>query len=254
MQPQKLADTQTLNSTSDNQQKIGSWLPGHPYEKEKGNGGIEWLPTGQVRLWHKGEIVANATHTTRSEWEFWYELAFLEAFPEVDYWWFGSFWTGKVKLFYADELLVDTNLIKGAIQYVDDETEPGQWTLFSGDAKTLTPAQIFTDLPPFENALANLPLRLRLAELVIELIQGDIAANEWQLVTSLVTPDELVNELLPSPDYNTLPAWQLTPAELKDSITELFKIQTVPIQEKLVRRRHLRDDFCLALGLSLNKA
>lgn len=244
MQPKTSSNNQEQNNN-------GVWLPGHPYHAGNGNSesGIEWLSTGQVRLWYKGQVVLEATHSTATEWQFWYELAFLEAFPQVDYWWFGSFWTGKVKLFYSTEVIAP-NIIKGSIQFVDDETEPGQWTLFSGDAKTLTPAQIFTDLPPFEDSLANFPLRLKLAELVVELMQGDIPANEWQLATSLVTPDELVDELLPSPDYAKLPAWQLTKAVLGEGATGLFKAQ--PVQGELPSR-HRREDFCLALGLSPEK-
>jgi hypothetical protein len=43
-------------------------------------------------------VVALGQHTTTTPWDFWYHLAFAEAFPQVEYWWFRSLWTNRVRL------------------------------------------------------------------------------------------------------------------------------------------------------------
>ncbi|MBN2148837.1 MAG: hypothetical protein JW726_15725 [Anaerolineales bacterium] len=55
--------------------------PGHRYQPRLGSG-IEWLP-GCAKLWEDGQVVEQATHHTKSAYEFWYELAFAECFPAV---------------------------------------------------------------------------------------------------------------------------------------------------------------------------
>lgn len=55
-------------------------------------------------------------------------------------------------------------------------------------------------MPTFQVNPLNLPLRLRLAGLVVKLIQGDIGADQWTLVTSLVERarlEEIFNTELP---------------------------------------------------------
>jgi hypothetical protein len=55
---------------------------------------------------------------------------------------------------------------------------------------------ISTPMPPlFVNPL-NIPLRVRLAQMIIDLASGDIKADDWQLVTSLVPRDEVAQMLL----------------------------------------------------------
>src|SRR4051812_6219755 len=78
--------------------------PGHLYNPRTSTG-IEWLrpdsetgEPGRVRLWSrrwngKPTLLAEAKHHASTSWEYWYNLAFANSFPQVAHWWFGDAWT-----------------------------------------------------------------------------------------------------------------------------------------------------------------
>ncbi|HEX2912272.1 MAG TPA: hypothetical protein VH186_15800 [Chloroflexia bacterium] len=208
---------QQLPTTPTAQTKIGH-APGHKFIATTQTG-IEWQP-GLARLWRRdgsirgeSQMVAEAACKSQTAWDFWYNLEFAEVFPQVQYWWFGSGWTQKVRLTGPTGML-DDETVTGLMQFVDDEMPGTMWTM-ANDNPQVT---ISTPLPPFETGALNLPLRLELAELVLAVIYGDIAANEWQLVTSLVHRDKLAERLPLQP----LP-WRLeVGVEARQSIREAF--------------------------------
>ena len=79
--------------------------PGHVYQPRLGTG-IQWQP-GIAKLWEGGHVTVEASHQTVSSYDFWYNLAFADCFPEVTHWWFRSAWTQKVRLTLPQGQLAD---------------------------------------------------------------------------------------------------------------------------------------------------
>jgi hypothetical protein len=123
--------------------------------------------------------------------KFWYELEFVKHFPQMLYWYFGSSWTGKVRVSAPLSPLEDTQgtFVTGFMQFVDEQTDALPYSI-----GLTNPVEVYTPLPPLIDSRVsalNLPLRLRLGELVTLLTTGDILADEWLVVTSLVERSEL---------------------------------------------------------------
>jgi hypothetical protein len=157
--------------------------PAHVYHP-KLQTGIEWRPK-IVRLWDRGEVILETAHKTTSAHHFWYDLAFVECFPEIGHWWFRSAWTQRVRLTKAQgKLSADT--VWGYMQFVDAQ-QPGQmWTVTEGDIPIID-----TPYPPHETQPVNLPLRLALANLVSGTLTDEVVPDRWMLITSLVERDQL---------------------------------------------------------------
>lgn len=186
--------------------------PGHSYNPELGTG-IEWLAGGTANLYQGGKVIATGQHSTASAYEFWYNLAFRETFPQVTHWWFGSAWTGLVRVSPPSDDLDEFTRV-GSMQFVDEETTGMPWTL-TDDFRVSPP------LPQFHVNPLNLSLRRQLAEMVLApivqqlLARGDdqvravqilddifidvdvITPNQWIGVTSLVERDRL-EEMFPT--------------------------------------------------------
>jgi hypothetical protein len=172
--------------------------PGHVYQHRLGTG-IQWQP-GVVKLWEGGYVTAEAPHTAKSSYEFWYNLAFADCFPEITHWWFRSAWTQKVRLTSLQGLLGDGSAL-GLMQFVDEHTPAGLYTITETE-----PPVIAVPYPPNEVQPVNLPLRLALSRLVAGIITGEAIPDQWVLVTSLVPKDQL--ELVFPTIRDTTP-WQL---------------------------------------------
>ena len=152
--------------------------PGHVYQPRLGTG-IQWQP-GVVKLWEGGKVTTEAPHTTKSAYEFWYNLAIADCFPEVTHWWFRSAWTQKVRLTSLQGLLGDGSAW-GLMQFVDEHTPAGLYTITETE-----PPVIAVPYPPNEVQPVNLPMRLALTRLVAGLITGDLIPDQWVIITSLV--------------------------------------------------------------------
>ncbi len=160
--------------------------PGHPYIARLGTG-IQWAP-GEARLFQGGEVIAVGEHTTASAWDFWYHLAFAEAFPQVEAWWFRSLWTNRVR-FSGPQGMQDAVTVYGYVQFLDESTEGQLWTLTdAGDWW-----EVDVPYPPNEVQPVNVPLRLALARCVFGILGDDISPNVWYDLTSVVRPDQLAD-------------------------------------------------------------
>jgi len=157
--------------------------PGHAYLEQLGTG-IEWQP-GIARLWERGNVTLEAEHSSQTPYEFWNELVFAEAFPQVTHWWFRSAWTQRVRLTRAQGML-DQLTVWGYMQFIDDG-EPGQlWTVEERGVPVIE-----TPYPPNEVQPVNLPLRFALARLVAGIFSDDVLPDQWMVVTSLVKRADL---------------------------------------------------------------
>lgn len=199
--------------------------PGHLYNSRTGTG-IEWLPAnpdaggpGKVRLWSrqwngKPTVLAEAEHHAGSSWEYWYNLEFVNSFPQVTHWWFGDAWTGIVRIWEPEAAGRDPEsgapMLSGWIAFgsgsaidtdsADMDGVPAlPWTVV-----LTNPPRVNIPLPPMSASLANLPLQLLLAEKVIEVLStlvertgyldgmpGDASPGIEVALTSLVNREEL---------------------------------------------------------------
>ena len=172
--------------------------PGHVYQPRLGTG-IQWQP-GIAKLWEGGHVTVEASHQTVSSYDFWYNLAFADCFPEITHWWFRSAWTQKVRLTRLQGKLADASLW-GLLQFIDEQTPGQMYTITDAD-----PPVIVVPYPPNEIQPVNLPLRLALSRLVVGVITGEVIPNQWVFVTSLVKRDELEAVF---PTKTTAFSWQM---------------------------------------------
>jgi len=159
--------------------------PGHVYQPRLGTG-IQWQP-GIAKLWEGGHVTVEASHQTVSSYDFWYNLAFADCFPEVTHWWFRSAWTQKVRLTLPQGQLAD-GAFWGLLQFIDEQNPGQMYTIIDAD-----PPVIAVPYPPNEVQPVNLPLRLVLSRLVTGIVTGEVIPGQWNIVTSLVRSDLLDN-------------------------------------------------------------
>jgi len=159
--------------------------PGHLYQPRLGTG-IQWQP-GLVKVWEGGHVTAEATHNMANPYQFWYNLAFKDCFPEVTHWWFRSAWTQKVRLTLPQGQLAD-GAFWGLLQFIDEQNPGQMYTIIDAD-----PPVIAVPYPPNEVQPVNLPLRLALSRLVAGIVTGEVIPGQWYIVTSLVRSDLLDN-------------------------------------------------------------
>lgn len=196
-----------------------TWYPGHVYRQDTGTG-IKLLPeSGRVELYAKGELIKGVAWQGGTAWDFWYSLAFVELFPEVTHWWFGSAWTQRVRATRQIGTDPNTGAAYGYIQFIDGDVAGNYW--YVGDA------QVDAPMPPYEERRDNLPLHIALCRLVKGVHDGNLQENKWYTVTSLVPSEEL---------------------------TTVFPEQWLETwYPSLVQSRNMRSAFCMALGLQFEK-
>lgn len=177
--------------------------PGHVYQSSLGTG-IEWTP-GEVRLWEKGTVTLTATTSASSAYAFFAGLEHRAVFPTVTHWWFRSAWTQRARVSRPAGALPDGSIF-GYMQFVDVETPPQMWTLTSG-----TPYTLQVPYPPLEAQPVNQPLRQALARMVLMMLDDELAADRWYMVSSLVRRDERLAAL---------------PAEAPELVVPLLTLET----------------------------
>lgn len=189
---------------------------GHVYHEELEHG-IEWL-LGEARLWQDGKVVATAAHNTVSAWDFWYHTHFVQCFPQVTHWWFGSSWTQAMRV-SLPQGMIDTRTIFGSIQWVGDQYDPARWTVYRD-----TVLVVAVPPPPMEEDTfaINVPLHIATMQFVLGMIMGRVQPDTWYTVSSLVGSNQLARQL-PTTEH---PTWR----------AERYRLP-------------LRAEWCSALGL-----
>lgn len=193
--------------------------PGHVFLTYNQTG-IEWFPD-RAKLWNFGTLLGEASHKTRSKFEFWNTLAFLDCFPNVEKWWFFALWNGQVTVKYPG--FSNGGSVWGNLQYQGEFDK--FYIIHSG-----YPPQIDVPLPIASNNPGNLPLRIAISRLVLGIITEEIVAGQPYTVTSLVGRNDLAKIL---PEDSTRPA----------GID--FIIPNIPV--------NLRQFFCNVQGLREEK-
>lgn len=158
----------------------------------------QYLDTGEpgrVRLWSRqwlggSTVLAEAEHHAGSSWDYWYNLAFANSFPQVTHWWFGDAWTGMVRIWEPEAPGRDPEsgapMLSGWMRFglggtvnVDaanvDSAPPLPWSVV-----LTNPPRVSTPLPPMSARLVNLPLQFLLADRVMELLGMLVYRNKYQ--------------------------------------------------------------------------
>lgn len=161
-----------------------SLAPGHVYIPELGSG-ILWEPA-QATLYQRGEIIAVGSHSSPTAWDFWYNLAFAQTFPQVEHWWFRGVWTGPLKISQPVGA-IDSQSIMGFMQFGNDETPATLWSITDHGQEL----EVAIGYPEHETEPINIPLRLALTRCILGTITGAMPTDTWMAATSLVTPHEL---------------------------------------------------------------
>lgn len=172
--------------------------PGHPYNPNTGTG-IEVTPS-HLKLWG-----VTAPHVCHCEVEnpnlsasaFFGSLLHGEMFPAVEYWWFDSPWTQMVKVTVGTAFANSTSSIGGTLEFALDPDHAGSWYI-NTDPNTLETV-VFTSLPMF-TSIANVPLCVQLARLVVNVASDELPANRPHIVSSLVNTADL-QSVLPTTSY-----------------------------------------------------
>lgn len=187
--------------------------PGHVYQHRLGTG-IQWQP-GMAKLWEGGKVTTEASHTTQSPYEFWYNLTFKDCFPEVTHWWFRSAWTQKVRLTSLQGQLAD-GTFWGLMQFIDEQNSGRIYTINDAD-----PPVIAVPYPPNEDQPVNLPLRLALSRLVTGIFTGEVIFDRWMIITSLLAKDQIERAFPIKQDANP---WQMGGINmpLRDALCDLL--------------------------------
>jgi len=154
--------------------------PAHPFD-ETTLSGLKWTPD-TLELWLHGERLDVADVVTATPADCWRELAFVEAFPTVSHWWFGSPWTQRLRVTKIRNQADGTRYVW--LQAVQEDADELLWIV----PRTGTPR----GMPPdYAGGAANLALALRLGLLARLALAGHVAINQWVAVTSLINASEV---------------------------------------------------------------
>src|SRR5690242_19386903 len=128
--------------------------PAHPFDAATGSG-IQWTPHA-LELWLTGDRLDVAEVATESPAACWGDLAFVDAFPTVTYWWFGSNWTQRVRATATAPLDDGAHLVW--LQAVQDDADELPW-IVALDGQAAGP------LPEYAGGPVNVALQARLGQL-----------------------------------------------------------------------------------------
>ncbi len=137
--------------------------PAHPFDERMGSG-IRWSPSA-LELWVRGERLDVAELATESPVSCWCDLAFVDAFPTVSHWWFGSSWTQRVRATATARWPDGSRLVW--LQAVQEDADELPWSVQADGTAD-------GELPEYSGGALNVPLRLRLGQLVRLVLAGEI--------------------------------------------------------------------------------
>lgn len=154
--------------------------PAHPFDEATGRG-IKWTRE-LLELWLRGERLDVAEVTTATALDCWRDLVFVQAFPTVTHWWFGSSWTQRVRVTQTAKRDDGARLVW--LQAVQEDADELPWVVLE-DGTASGP------LPEYAGGPVNVALQARLGHLARLVLAGQIAVGQWAAVTSLIAAAEL---------------------------------------------------------------
>ena len=154
--------------------------------------GILFAEDGSRSLWlNNEEITQGVLIDNLAPHDYYYNLRFLEDFPDVTHWAFGSAWTQKIML--REPRQMQTELV-GTVLF-GSEDDQGTYIIQRSydDAQKRAPL-VQTPFPALFNTPINLPLRVVIARMLFSALDDELPYMQWHFVTSLL-PREEVEEL-----------------------------------------------------------
>ncbi|RME48501.1 MAG: hypothetical protein D6796_06180 [Caldilineae bacterium] len=182
--------------------------------------GIAFAPDGGRQLFFEGQAVAQGVlpGTFRDKVQvrdYFYNLRFLEDFPQVTHWAFGDAWTQQVLIHRPKK---DGDALWGMMHFASEE-DTGQYVIER--SFEMPPAPYITvPMPTNFSVPINFPLKLVLAQLLLQALDDNAAYDRWYFVTSLVERGD-VPKVLPT-DIRTAYGFRFknTPTDLRAALCD----------------------------------
>lgn len=141
-----------------------------------------------------GEEITNGVLPEQDDlYRYFYELRFLDDFPQITHWAFGTAWTQQVLLKRPEES--DGNELRGQILFASEEDVGIYSVERSHDPLTRLAPIVNMPLPKLFPLALNLPLRVALAQMLTQALDDELPYDQWQLVTSLLPRDDVADVL-----------------------------------------------------------
>lgn len=156
-------------------------------KKDKTNGIL--FDEEQRTLWVKDELIATGVLPGKIDpYPYYYNLRFLDDFPEITDWAFGSAWTQQVMI---KQPRASQGELVGKF-YFASEDDLGIYIIEQGHdpMKKFTPV-IQVPLPNLFNHPLNIPLRILIAQMLAAALDDDMPYDQWIPVTSLVRREDV---------------------------------------------------------------
>lgn len=158
-------------------------------KKNRKPNGIAFDGDGSRTLWLADQQIAGGVLPDKFDlYSYFYELRFLEDFPEIEQWTFGAAWTQKVMI--EEPKTRQGELIGNA--YFASEDDLGIYIIEQGHDPLMKFAPVVqTPLPKLFNQPLNIPLRIVIAQMVTKALDDELSYGEWYPVTSLLPHDDV---------------------------------------------------------------
>jgi hypothetical protein len=151
--------------------------------------GILFAKDGTRTLWLNNEQIAQGILPEKITLRgYFYDLRFLDDFPQITHWAFGDAWTQKILLKKPRQMHTELvgNLLFGS------EDDLGTYIIERSYEDMLKRAPLVqTPLPTLFNVPLNLPLRIVIAKMVLTALDDDLPYEQWHFVTSLLPREEV---------------------------------------------------------------
>ncbi|MEP0805687.1 MAG: hypothetical protein HRF47_09370 [Chloroflexota bacterium] len=178
--------------------------------KKKFSSGVEFkngieFRDGKRFLHFMDQVVAEGVLPGEQEpREYFYNLRFLEDFPQIEHWAFGDAWTQRIKIGRPkrrdDEL-------EGWVYFGDDDSrslyiitrayDPYPVRAVAPGEDFSYPPYVWAPLPPLFDVSLNFPLRLIVARAVLAALDDNWPYDQWQVVTSVVEREHVRDVIVP---------------------------------------------------------
>ncbi len=162
-------------------------------KRERKSNGILFAKDGTRTLWAGGEKLALGVLAENfGSYDYFYNLRFLNDFPEITHWAFGDAWTQQVMLKTPRRIFDE---VVGTILFGNKEDQGAYIIEVSYDDAHQRAPIIQTPLPNLFNKPLNLPLRIVIAKMALAALDDDLPYNQWHFVTSLLPREEVPDAL-----------------------------------------------------------
>ena len=159
-------------------------------KKENKSSGILYDPEDGTRtLWlNNKKIVQGILTDALAPHDYYYNLRFLDDFPDISDWAFGSAWTQKIMLTEPGQM--HTELV-GTL-FFGSEDDQGTYIIERSYDDALKRAPLVqVPLPELFNSPLNLPLRIVIAKMILAALDDDLPYGQWHFATSLLPREEV---------------------------------------------------------------